>query len=175
VLSLSGFSLNAITHAESCNQLNFANTTIDSVEGKTRLKGLWTRILHTFAAGLDSTLPLTRSFLTAAVVSLSISLSHEINPSEQFELLHNFVAYVAIVLTNDRAILTTFIPGDLLEESNSAERRAFGQPMWDFHYPESSIYITKDNSSRKISSSGALSQLHNLAMKFSSRREVRIR
>ena len=38
VLSLSGFSLDVITHAESYNQLNFANTIIDSVEGKTKLR-----------------------------------------------------------------------------------------------------------------------------------------
>ncbi|CAN9260775.1 unnamed protein product [Alternaria alternata] len=136
VLSLSGFSLDVITHAESYNQLNFANTIIDS--------GLWTRNLHTFAASFDGTLPLTRSFLTAAAVSLSFGLSHKINPFEQLELLHNFVAYLAIVLADDRAILTTFIPGDLLEESNSADGRAFGKPVWDFQYPESSIFITRN-------------------------------
>lgn len=144
VLSLSGFSLDVITHAESHNQLNFANTAIDSVKGKRKLNGLWTRNLHTFAANSDGTLPLTRSFLTAAAVSLSFGLSHKINPFEQLEWLHNFVAYLAIILADDRAILTTFIPGDLLEESNSADGRAFGKPVWDFQYPESSIFITRN-------------------------------
>jgi len=120
VLSLSGFSLDVITHAESYDQLNFAISIIDSVEGKTRLKDLWTRNLHTFAATLDGTLPLTRSFLTAAAVSLSFGMSHKINAFEQFELLYNFVGYLDIVLAGDRAILTTPKPGDLLEESNSA-------------------------------------------------------
>ena len=136
VLSLSGFSLDVITHLESYNHLNFANTTIDSVEGqKKKLKVIWTRNLHTFAAGLGGTLPLTRSFLMAAAVSLSFGLSHKINPFEQLELLHNFVAYLAIVLADDRAILITFILGSLLEESNSVDGCVFGKPVWDFLVP----------------------------------------
>ncbi|KAL1797950.1 hypothetical protein ACET3X_004556 [Alternaria dauci] len=95
-------------------------------------------------ASLNGTLPLTRSFLMAAAVSLSFGLSHKLNPFEQLELLHNFVAYLAIVLADDQTTLTTFIPSDLLEDSNSADGRAFGKPVWDFQYPESSIFIAKD-------------------------------
>ncbi|KAH8624728.1 hypothetical protein IG631_20193 [Alternaria alternata] len=102
------------------------------VDGNTKLKDRWTRNLHTFTASVDGTLPLTRSFLTAAAVSLSIGLSHKINPFEQLELLHNFVTYIAIILADDRTILATLILGDLLEESNSADGRAFGKPVWDF-------------------------------------------
>jgi hypothetical protein len=40
VLSLSSFSLDVITHAESYNQLNFANTTINSAEGMAKHKDI---------------------------------------------------------------------------------------------------------------------------------------
>jgi hypothetical protein len=144
VLSLSGFSLDVITHAESYNQLNFANSTIDSAEGKAKLHNLWKRNLHTFAASLGGDVPLTKPFLTAAAVSLSFGLNHKINPFEQLELLHNFVAYLAIVLSDDPATLHTYISPELLEESKNADGRAFGKPVWDFQYPESSIFITKN-------------------------------
>ena len=90
-----------IIHVESYKQLNFANSTIDSVEGKTKLRNLWTQNLQTFAISLNVNLPLTRSFLTAAAVSLSFGLNHKINPCEQLELLHSFVAYLTIVLADD--------------------------------------------------------------------------
>jgi hypothetical protein len=37
-----------------------------------------------------------------------------------------------------------FIPCDLLKESPSADGRAFGKPVWDFQYPGSSVFITKN-------------------------------
>ena len=39
--------------------------------------------------------------------------------------------------------LTTYIPSDLLEESNTADEHAFGKPVCDFQYPESSTFVTK--------------------------------
>ncbi|KAF1992784.1 hypothetical protein P154DRAFT_595250 [Amniculicola lignicola CBS 123094] len=144
VLSLSGFTVDVIKYAESYNQRSFANSTIDSEEGKVKLKNLWTQILHIFGASVGGALPLPESLLTAAAVSISFGLGHKINPSEKIELLHNFVAYLTIVLADDQATLTTYILGDLLRDSESADGRAFGKPVWDFQYPESGIFITND-------------------------------
>ncbi|KAH8714833.1 heterokaryon incompatibility protein-domain-containing protein [Phaeosphaeriaceae sp. PMI808] len=135
VLSLSGFVVDVIKHAESYNQLDFANGTIESEEGKAKLKNMWIQILHTFGASLGNVLPLAKSFLTAVAVSISFGLNRKINPSEKLELLQNFVAYLAIVLVDDQATLTTYISSELLEESKSADG-----PLL---YPESSIFITK--------------------------------
>jgi hypothetical protein len=77
-------------------------------------------------------------------VSLSFGLNHKINPHEQLELLHNFVAYPAIVMVDDQALLSRYIPSDLPAESENADGRAFGKPVWDFQYPESSVFVTKN-------------------------------
>lgn len=143
VLSLSGFTVDVIKYAEPYNQLGFSNSTIDSEEGKARLKNIWTQILHTFGASLENVLPLTKPFLTAVAVSLSFGLSHKVNSLEELGMLYNFVAYLAIVLADDQATLTTYIPSDLLEESKCADGHVFGKPVWDFQYPESSIFVTK--------------------------------
>jgi hypothetical protein len=47
VLSLSGFIIDVISQAESYNQLFFANSTIDSNDGKIKLKTTWKQILST--------------------------------------------------------------------------------------------------------------------------------
>jgi hypothetical protein len=73
------------------------------------------------------------------------SLNHKINSSEKLELLHNFVACLAIVLADDQAMLATYISSDLLEESKFADGHAFGKPVWDFQYPDSSNFVTKSN------------------------------
>jgi hypothetical protein len=144
VLSLSGFTVDIIEHAETYSQLFFADSTIDSEDGKRKLKGTWKQILHTFGACFENTLPLAKPFLAAAAVSISFGLNQMINPFEQQELLQSFVAYLAIVFCDEQATLTTYIPGELLEESRNANGRAFGKPVWDFQYPDSSIFVTKN-------------------------------
>ncbi|KAF2658267.1 hypothetical protein K491DRAFT_624949 [Lophiostoma macrostomum CBS 122681] len=143
VLSLSGFTLDVIEYTEPYNQLNFANGTIDSEEGKASLKVIWTRILHTFGDSLGNILPLAQPFLTAVAISISFGLNHTISSFERLELLHNFIAYLATVLADDQATLTKYIPHDLLAESQSADGHDFGKPFWDFQYPESSVFVTK--------------------------------
>jgi hypothetical protein len=130
VLSLSGFSVDVIKHAEPYNQLVFANSTIDSEEGKAKLKDLWIQILRTFST--EHVLPFAKPFLTAVAVSLSFGLN-------------NFVAYLAIVLADVPALLVTYISSDLLKDSRSANGRAFGKPVWDFQYPDASIFVTRSN------------------------------
>jgi hypothetical protein len=145
VLSPSGFIVDVIKHAEPYNQLVFANSTIDSEEGKAKLKDTWIQILRTFSTSLDNVLPFAKPFLTAIAVSLSFGLNHKIKSAEKLELLHNFVAYLVIVLADDPALLTTYISGDLLEDAKSADGRAFGKPVWDFQYPDASHFVTKSN------------------------------
>lgn len=89
-------------------------------------------------------LPLAKPFLAAVAVSLSFGLNHKINPYEQMELLQSFVAYLAMVFRDEPAILKTYIPSKLLEESKTADGRAFGKPVWDFQYPDSSIFVTRN-------------------------------
>jgi hypothetical protein len=128
ILSLSGFTVGVIEYAESYNQLFFANSTIDSEDGKGKLKDIWSHILHIFCASLGNELAFATSSLAAAAVSLSFGLNHKISPFEQLELLHNFVAYLSIVLAGDQATLTTYISSELLEESESADGRVIGKP-----------------------------------------------
>jgi hypothetical protein len=144
VLSLSGFTVGVIKHAESYNQVAFANSTIDSEEGRSKLKDSWRHILHSFSTSFGDELPIEQSALAAAAISISFGLNHQISPSEQLELLHNFVAYLAIIFEDDQATLTQYISDELRQDSKSADGRAFGKPVWDFVYPESSIFITEN-------------------------------
>jgi hypothetical protein len=143
ILSLSGFCADVIDHADTYNQLWFSYTTMDSDEGKVKLRQVWCRVLRTFQASQAEKLPLTESLLGAAAVSLSFGLNHKIDPYEKDLLLHDFIAYLAIVLADEQETLTQYIPSDLLDESRSSDERVFGKPVWDFQYPDASIFTTR--------------------------------
>jgi hypothetical protein len=140
VLSLSGFTVDPIKFAGSYNESFFGNNTIDSDEGRNRLKQVWQRILKT-VENSQSQIPFSTSMLAAAAISFSFGLNHEIKPAEERHLLHDFVAYLKIAL--DEETYNKYIPPDLSEESKHADGHAFGKPVWDFKYPESSFFITE--------------------------------
>jgi hypothetical protein len=140
VLSLSGYAVDPIKFAESYNESFFSNDTIDSDEGRDTLKQAWQRILKTVENSQSQT-PFSTRTLTAAAISFSFGLNHKIDPAEERHLLHNFIAYLKIAL--DEETYNKYIPPDLSEESKHGDGHAFGKPVWDFKYPESSFFITE--------------------------------
>lgn len=52
----------------------------------------------------------------------------------------NFVAYLKLAL--EEQTFAKYISDTLAKELDGADGYAFGKPVWDFDYPESSIYIT---------------------------------
>jgi hypothetical protein len=144
ILSLSGFEVGSIEHVEPYNQLYFANSTLNLHEGKVRLKAAWSRILGTLQASQSGKIPLAKSVLIATAVSLSFSLNRETDPQEQLKLLHEFVAYIEIVFADEQDMVKQYIPQDLIDESKAADGYAFGKPVWDFKYPEASVFITNE-------------------------------
>ena len=79
--------------------------------------------------------------LTAAAISFSFGLDENSNPADERYLLHNFVAYLKLAL--DEETYNKYIPPDVSEKSKHADGHAFGKPVWDFKYPESSFFITE--------------------------------
>ena len=140
VLTLSGFVVDTIKHTESYNECFFGNAVIDSDEGKNELKQVWQRILKTME---DSQLqiPLSISILTAAAMSFSFGLNDKSKPGDERLLTHNFIAYLKIAL--DQETYNKYIPAYVSEESKDGDGHAFGKPVWDFKYPESSFFITE--------------------------------
>lgn len=64
------------------------------------------------------------------------------DPADERYLVRNFVAYLKIVL--DEEAFSKYIPPELSEESKHANGHAFGKPVWDFKYPESTFFITEN-------------------------------
>jgi hypothetical protein len=140
VLSLSGFVVDPIKFAESYNESFFGNAMIDSDKGRNVLKQVWQRILKTMEDS-QSQIPFSINVLTAAATSFSFGLNEKSKPGDERLLIHNFVAYLKIAL--DEETYNRYIPPDLSEESKDGDGHAFGKPVWDFKYPESSFFITK--------------------------------
>ena len=140
VLSLSGFVVHPIKSAESYNESLFGNAMIDSDEGRDVLKQVWRRILKTME-GCQSQIPFNISVLTAAAMSFSFGLDEKNEAGDERLLIHNFVAYLKIAL--DEETYNKYIPPDISEESKDGDGHAFGKPVWDFRYPESSFFTTE--------------------------------
>ena len=68
-------------------------------------------------------------------------MNEKSKPGDERLLIHNFVAYLKIVL--DEETYNRYIPPDVSEESKDRDGHAFGKPVWDFKYPESSFFITE--------------------------------
>jgi hypothetical protein len=140
VLSLSGFVVDPIKFTEPYNESFFGNAMIDSDEGRNVLEQVWQRILKTLEDS-QSQIPFSISVLTAAATSFSFGLNEKSKPGDERLLIHNFVAYLKIVL--DEETYNKYIPPDVSEESKDGDGHAFGKPVWDFKYPESSFFITE--------------------------------
>jgi hypothetical protein len=139
-LSLSGFVVDPIKYVESYDESIFGNATIKSDEGRNLLKQSWQRILKT-VENSQSQIPFSTGALTAAATSFSFGLDENSNPADERHLLHNFVAYLKLAL--DEETYNKYIPPDVSEKSKHADGHAFGKPVWDFKYPESSFFITE--------------------------------
>lgn len=144
VLSLLGSIVDVVQSAQTYNQRWFSNETIDSEDGKVMLGSLWTIILQSFGRN-QRRLPLTESFLAAAAVSPSFGEQRRMDSALRHKLLINFIAYLAITIGTDSDIIRRYIPTELLEEVRRVDGRCFGKPVWDFQYPDASIFVTRDN------------------------------
>ena len=140
VFSLSGFVVGPINYVESYNESIFGNAMTKSDEGRNVLKQVWQRILKT-VENSQSQIPFSTGALIAAATSFSFGLDENSNPADERHLLPNFVAYLKFAL--DEETYNKYIPPDVSEESKHADGHAFGKPVWDFKYPESSFFITE--------------------------------
>ncbi|KAL8940285.1 MAG: hypothetical protein Q9216_002897 [Gyalolechia sp. 2 TL-2023] len=141
IISLTGFYVDSVKLFEPYNEGFFSNATVDSDEGKRVLPQVWQRILMTVEES-QSKIPIDSRTLAAVATSFSFGLDERTDPADERYLLRNFVAYLKIVL--DEETFGRYISSALAEESASANGHAFGKPAWDFEYPESSFFITKN-------------------------------
>ena len=141
IVSLTGFIVDLIRFVEPYSENFFGNTMIESDEGRTTLRQAWQRILKTVEKSQSQT-PFNTGIFTALATSFSFGLDENTDPADERYLLHNFVAYLKIVL--DEETYDRYIPADLSESSKLADGHAFGKPVWDFDYPESNFFITKN-------------------------------
>ncbi|KAM4060354.1 HET-domain-containing protein [Hirsutella rhossiliensis] len=139
VLSLHGFVIGSIRSAETYNESCFGNAMIDSNKGKNELNNLWRRILSTLSSGRPG-VPFTASVLAATATSLAFGLDEASDPCAEQILTHNFIAYLKLVL--DEETYNKFIPLEVSKKSAQVDGHIFGKPVWDFKYPDSSIFIT---------------------------------
>ena len=105
------------------------------------LRQVWQRILTTVEKSQSQT-PFNTGISTALATSFSFGLDENTDPADERYLLLSFVAYLKIVL--DEEIYSRYIPADLSESAKVANGLAFGKPVWDFDYPESNFFITKN-------------------------------
>jgi hypothetical protein len=141
VLSLSGFVVDPLKFVESYNESFFGNEMIKSDEGRNVLEKFWQRILRG-VENSQSQIPFSTSMLTAVATSFSFGLDEKTNPADERHLLHSFVAHLKTTL--DEETYNKYIMPDLSEELKDADGNAFGKPVWDFKYPDSSFFITED-------------------------------
>ena len=118
----------------------FGNAMLESDSGREELRQVWQRILETIGKS-QSQPPLSTGILTAAASSFSFGLDSKTVPADELDLLHNFVAYLKLVL--DKESYDIFISSHLQKESSLADGHSFGKPVWDFEYPTSGFLITK--------------------------------
>jgi hypothetical protein len=142
-LALQGFVAGHIQFAATYNQRWFAGSVLDSSEGRTMLKQSWTSILQNTGA-LVNAAPLAQTILTALAISLSFGFGRRLDASERLETIRAFVAYLLLIWEGDRNALERFIPSTLLQDSASTDGHIFGKPVWDFNYPDASIFITEN-------------------------------
>jgi hypothetical protein len=140
VLSLSGLVVDPVEFAEPYNEAYFCDSMIESDKGRNELKQVWQRVLSTLKMARPET-PFSAKVLTAVAASFSFGLDEKGNPADERSLVRNFVAYLTIAL--DKEVIQTYIASDMMEESKEGDGPAFGKPVWDFTYPESSFFVTK--------------------------------
>ena len=139
ILSLEGYILDSIQCVNSYRESFFGDALLSSIEGREQLHRVWQGLLKTLEESQPK-LPLNVDLLSAAASSFSFGLNAHTEPAEEQYLLHNFVAYLNLIL--DKDTYDRYIPSQLQKESRHADGHEFGKPVWDFEYPTSGFFIT---------------------------------
>ena len=139
-LTMEGYIFDSIQYVDSYRESIFGNALLKSEEGVKELRQIWKRLLKTIEESQPH-VPLSVDIVAAAASSFSFGLDSNTAPADGRYLLHNFVAYLDLVL--DKETYERYIPSHLREESSLADGYAFGKPVWDFEYPTSGFFITK--------------------------------
>jgi hypothetical protein len=143
-LTLQGYIAGRVKFAATYNQRWFADSTMDTPDGKAGLKQSWETILQDIGAS-QRALPLAQESLTALAVSLSFGFGRRLDSDERLETLRTFVAYLSLIWKDDQEALEQFVPPELLQEAASVDGHIFGKPVWDFNYPDASIFVTEEH------------------------------
>ncbi|KAF4945241.1 hypothetical protein FGADI_12101 [Fusarium gaditjirri] len=140
VLALGGVLIDSIKVSETYNESLFSNANMKFEEGRIKSGHVWRRVLGNLRLSPTSK-GYNRSELTAMAASLSFGLNEDSNPGEEQILKQNFVSYLRIVL--EEQAYQEYISPDVSMEAEQADGYQFGKPVWDFNYPDSSIFITE--------------------------------
>lgn len=140
-LSLQGIFIDTVDFVEIYNESYFSNARIDSADERSVLMPVWRRILTNLQTRQQRT-PLPAECLASIAASFSFGLDETSTPTNDRVLMHNFLAYLRLVVDNDT--YKEYIPSELAEASRHADSRIFGKPVWDFKYPDSSFFITSN-------------------------------
>ena len=99
VLHLSGFTIDTVKSISTYNERYFGNAMLDAASGQEELAEVWPKILDTLSnAQNPPSLPLSSTILTAAACAFSFGLDADANPASEPILLHNFIAYLRLIL-----------------------------------------------------------------------------
>ncbi|KAI0485339.1 hypothetical protein GGR56DRAFT_70142 [Xylariaceae sp. FL0804] len=140
LLTLTGFNLDVVEFTETYYETYFGNDMVASPDSKAELERAWSRLLEIAAKAFPT--PLSSQVLTACADSFSFGLDETCRPADETVLFHNFVAYLRSVLDNET--YGRYISPETTEDCRDGIGQAFGKPVWDFEYPVSSFFITKD-------------------------------
>ena len=140
VLSLSGGIIDRIRRSATYNQAFFGEALYTSETGRQRLEQAWSQILEILADN-SSQSSIATTTLTAAAVSLSFGVDEKSEEMAEARFAVRFVAYLRKIL--GKTLFDRYIPADLATKGSEADGGAFGKPVWDFEYPESSIFVTE--------------------------------
>ena len=139
ILHLTGVVADVLKLVEPYNESYFCNSKLESEDGRLSLNESWVRIFRIVQTN-EPQVPVARATLTALATSLSFGLDELADPADETQLLLNFVAYLNIAL--EAETLNRYVPADVAKEAAKGHGKAFGKPVWDFDYPESTLFIT---------------------------------
>ncbi|GLB10783.1 hypothetical protein AtubIFM57258_007193 [Aspergillus tubingensis] len=142
VLEMKGFVVEEIVGTRRYNQ-GYFNTAImkKSMEENMELVEAWQRMLGLLSSSSRIEKgPVSRQSLAAAAMALSFGLDEDSALAQDEHVLLNLVAYLKTILPE--GVFTRYISSDLATEAADADGYAFGKPVWDFDYPDSSFFVT---------------------------------
>ena len=99
VLHVSGFVIDTIKSVSSYNERYFSDAILKTGEGRNELQQAWPNILSILVNSQQPpSLPIGTTLLTAVATALSFGLDADANPVDPQHLLHNFIAYLCLIL-----------------------------------------------------------------------------